>query len=211
MYSITAIVAAYNEEKTIEKVILEIKKVSIIDKIIVVSDGSRDNTADIARRQGVEVIELTKNIGKGGALKEGIDRCKSDIILLLDADLVGIKTTHIDCLLRPVIYREVDMTLGLFDKGRLSTDFAQWVTPYLSGQRAVRRYILDGILDMNITRYGIETAMTKYVKKNNIAVKKVSLLNLTHMTKEEKFGLVEGLKERVKMYWDVLKTFNSRR
>lgn len=211
MHSITAVIPAYNEEKTIEKILIEVKKVELIDRIIVVSDGSRDNTADIARRQGVEVIELTKNIGKGGALKEGIDRCKSDIILLLDADLVGIKTTHIDCLLRPVIYREVDMTLGLFDKGRLSTDFAQWVTPYLSGQRAVRRYILDGILDMNITRYGIETAMTKYVKKNNIAVKKVSLLNLTHMTKEEKFGLVEGLKERVKMYWDVLKTFNSRR
>ena len=211
MHSITAVIPAYNEEKTIEKILIEVKKVELIDRIIVVSDGSRDNTADIARRQGVEVIELTKNIGKGGALKEGIDRCKSDIILLLDADLVGIKTTHIDCLLRPVIYREVDMKLGLFDKGRLSTDFAQWVTPYLSGQRAVRRYILDGILDMNITRYGIETAMTKYVKKNNIAVKKVSLLNLTHMTKEEKFGLVEGLKERVKMYWDVLKTFNSRR
>ncbi len=211
MHSITAVIPAYNEEKTIEKILIEVKKVELIDRIIVVSDGSRDNTADIARRQGVEVIELTKNIGKGGALKEGIDRCKSDIILLLDADLVGIKTTHIDCLLRPVIDREVDMTLGLFDKGRLSTDFAQWVTPYLSGQRAVRRYILDGILDMNITRYGIETAMTKYVKKNNIAVKKVSLLNLTHMTKEEKFGLVEGLKERVKMYWDVLKTFNSRR
>lgn len=211
MHSITAVIPAYNEEKTIEKVLIEVKKVELIDRIIVVSDGSRDNTADIARRQGVEVIELTKNIGKGGALKEGIDRCKSDIILLLDADLMGLRTTHIDCLLSPVIDREVDMTLGLFDKGRLSTDFAQWVTPHLSGQRAIRRYILDGILNMNITRYGIETAMTKYVKKNNIAVKKVSLLNLTHMTKEEKFGLVEGLKERIKMYWDVLKTFNSRR
>lgn len=211
MHSITAIIPAYNEEKTIEKVLIEVKKVNLINKIIVVSDGSRDKTAEIARSQGVEVIELLKNIGKGGALKEGIDRCDSDIILLLDADLIGLNERHIECLLRPVISGEVDMTIGLFDKGRLRTDIAQRVTPHLSGQRAIRRYILAGVLNIDATRYGIETAMTKYVKKNDISVKKVSLLNLTHMMKEEKFGILVGFKERMKMYWEVVKTFNSRR
>ena len=66
MYSITAIIAAYNEEKTIEKVLIEVKKVKTIDKIIVVSDGSRDRTAEIARQLDVEVIELSENVGKGG-------------------------------------------------------------------------------------------------------------------------------------------------
>lgn len=211
MYSITAIVAAYNEEKTIEKVVLEIKKVNIVDRIIVVSDGSRDRTAEIARQLDVEVIELTDNIGKGGALRKGMDSCKSEIILLLDADLIGLNTKHIEELLNPVIKREVDMTIGIFDKGRLSTDLAQRVTPYLSGQRAIRRYIIDGISNIDITRYGIEAAMTKYVKEHKIETKKVSLLNLTHMMKEEKFGIVEGFKERIKMYFEVFKTFKSRR
>lgn len=211
MYSITAIVAAYNEEKTIEKVILELKKVNIIDKIIVVSDGSRDRTADISRQLGVEVIELTHNVGKGGALRKGMDSCESDIILLLDADLIGLTTKHIEDLLCPVIEREVDMTIGIFDKGRLSTDLAQKVTPYLSGQRAIRRYIIDSISNIDITRYGIEAAITKYVKEHKIEARQVSLYNLTHMMKEEKFGLVKGFKERIKMYWEVFKTFKSRR
>ena len=211
MYSITAIVAAYNEEKTIENIILEIKKVSIIDKIIVVSDGSRDRTAEISRKLDIEVIELIQNIGKGGALQKGMDSCESDIILLLDADLIGLTTKHIEELLSPVIEKEVDMTIGIFDKGRLSTDLAQKVTPYLSGQRAIRRYIIENISNIDITRYGIEAAITKYVKEHKIDTKKVSLLNLTHMMKEEKFGFVEGFKERIKMYWEVFKTFRSRR
>lgn len=211
MYSITAIIAAYNEEKTIEKVLIEVKKVKIIDKIIVVSDGSKDRTAEIARQLDIEVVELIENVGKGGALKRGIDICSSDIILLLDADLMGLTTKHIEDLLTPVIEKEVDMTIGIFDKGRLSTDLAQKVTPYLSGQRAIRRYIIESISNIDITRYGIEAAMTRYVRENKINSKKVSLKNLTHMMKEEKFGFVEGFKERMKMYWEVFKTFRARR
>lgn len=211
MYSITAIIAAYNEERTIEKVLTQVKKVEIIDKIIVISDGSRDRTADIARRLGVEVIELRENIGKGGALKKGIDICESDIILLLDADLIGLTTDHVCDLLAPVVARTVDMTVGIFEKGRFSTDFAQRLTPYLSGQRAIRRYILESISNIDITRYGIEAAMTRYVRENKVETSKVCLLNLTHMTKEEKFGLIKGFKERMKMYWQVFKTFKAGR
>lgn len=211
MNSITAIIAAYNEEKTIEKVLIEVKKVKIIDKIIVVSDGSKDRTAEIARQLDIEVVELIENVGKGGALKRGIDICSSDIILLLDADLMGLTTKHIEDLLTPVIEKEVDMTIGIFDKGRLSTDLAQKVTPYLSGQRAIRRYIIESISNIDITRYGIEAAMTRYVRENKISSKKVSLKSLTHMMKEEKFGFVEGFKERMKMYWEVFKTFRARR
>lgn len=211
MYSITVIIAAYNEEKTIEEVLTQVKQVDIIDTIIVVSDGSIDKTAEISRRMGVEVIELTQNVGKGGALRRGVDICKSDIILLLDADLLGLTTKHIEDLLYPVIEEKVDMTIGIFNKGRLSTDLAQRVTPYLSGQRAIRRYIIENISNIDITRYGIEAAMTKYVRENKINTMKVPLKNLTHMMKEEKFGFVEGFKERMKMYFEVFKTFKSRR
>ncbi len=207
MYSITAIIAAYNEEKTIEDVLTQVKKVKLVDKIIVISDGSKDKTAEIARGLDVEVIELKENIGKGGALKKGIDICKSDVILLLDADLVGLTSDHIEKLLAPVLEREVDMTIGIFDKGRPCIDFVQRVTPYLSGQRAIRRYILEGISNIDKTRYGVEAAVTQYVKENNIKTMRVSLLNLTHMMKEEKFGFIKGFKERLKMYWQVFITF----
>ncbi|AFS78570.1 putative glycosyl transferase family 2 protein [Gottschalkia acidurici 9a] len=211
MYSITAIVPAYNEEKTIGDVLSEIKKVKIIDDIIVVSDGSTDRTVEIAKSYNVKVVDLSENLGKGGALKEGVDKCISEIILLLDADLIGLNTKHIEDLLLPVIEGEVDMTIGLFNKGRLSTDFAQKVTPYLSGQRAIRRYIIDNISDIEMTRYGVEAAVTKYVKENNINSKRIPLEKLTHMMKEEKFGVVKGFTERMRMYWEVIKTFKARR
>ena len=211
MYSITAIVPAYNEEKTIGDVLNEIKKVKIIDDIIVVSDGSTDRTVEIAKSYNVKVVELSENLGKGGALKEGVDKCISEIILLLDADLIGLNTKHIEDLLLPVMEGEVDMTIGLFNKGRLSTDFAQKVTPYLSGQRAIKRYIIDNISDIEMTRYGVEAAVTKYVKENNINFKRISLERLTHMMKEEKFGVVKGFAERMRMYWEVIKTFKARR
>lgn len=53
--------------------------------------------------------------------------------------------------------------------------------------------------------------MTRYAKENEIETKKVSLKNLTHMMKEEKLGFIEGFKERMKMYWEVFKTFKARR
>lgn len=211
MYSITAIIAAYNEEKTIENVLRQVKEVKLVNKIIVISDGSKDRTAEIARGLGVEVIELKENIGKGGALKKGIDICTSDVILLLDADLVGLTSDHVRKLLAPVLQGSVDMTIGIFDKGRPCIDFVQRVTPYLSGQRAIRRYILDGITNIDKTRYGVEAAVTQYVKENKVETKQVSLLNLTHVMKEEKFGFMEGFKERIKMYWQVFITFKAGR
>ncbi|KNF08855.1 glycosyltransferase, family 2 [Gottschalkia purinilytica] len=207
MHSITAIIPAYNEEKTIGNVISVVKEVDLIDNIIVVSDGSEDKTAEIAKLYHIDVIELKDNVGKGGALKRGLENCNSETLLFLDADLIGLKVEHIVNLITPVINNEVDMTIGLFNNGRFATDLAQKVTPYLSGQRAVKRYVIENISHIDITRYGVEAALTKYVKENNIRTKDICLENLTHMMKEEKFGVFKGFTERIKMYWDVVKTF----
>mgnify|MGYP001415364370 FL=1 len=65
---VSAIIPAYNEEKTIGGVLRTIKSVSLITEIIVISDGSTDGTAQIARNYGAHVIELSENIGKGGEI-----------------------------------------------------------------------------------------------------------------------------------------------
>ncbi|MFW6148438.1 MAG: glycosyltransferase family 2 protein, partial [Atribacterota bacterium] len=65
--NISTIIPAYNEENTIEDIIKTVKKIPEIDKIIVVSDGSTDNTVEIARSLKVRVFEMEKNVGKGGA------------------------------------------------------------------------------------------------------------------------------------------------
>ena len=203
--SITAIIPAYNEQATIANVIIVLKQVDIINRILVVSDGSTDSTAKIARELGVDVLELDCNKGKGGAMKAGLDNCSDDIILFLDADLIGLKKHHVLNLLEPVICNNIDMTIGIFSNGRLLTDLAQRIAPYLSGQRAVRRNIISCISNIDISRFGVEIVLTRYAWKQKARTATVQLDDMTHCMKEEKLGLLKGFAERLKMYWDIAK------
>lgn len=207
--NVTAIIPAYNEEMTIANVVNCLKKVDKIQNIIVVSDGSTDRTAAIARECGANVIELKENVGKGGAIKAGVNECGTEIILFLDADLIGLTEKHVLDLIEPVIENQADMTIGIFRNGRMVTDLAQKVTPYLSGQRAIKNSVIDEIPNIDITRYGVEVALTKYVDKSFIRVQKVDLPDMTHITKEEKLGIVKGVQARLKMYWEIVKILSS--
>ncbi|QCX32274.1 glycosyltransferase family 2 protein [Caloramator sp. E03] len=199
------IIPAFNEEKTIKDVIEVVKSVKIIDEVIVVSDGSKDNTAKISRDMGVFTIEYEENKGKGAALKAGIDNANADILLFLDADLIGLTKQHVISLLEPVINDEADMTIGIFSNGRLATDLAQKVAPHLSGQRAIKKEIITNINNIDMTRYGVEVALTKLVEKENYRVKTVELKDMTHIMKEEKLGFKKGIAARMKMYWEIVK------
>lgn len=199
------IIPAFNEEKTIKDVIEVVKSVKIIDEVIVVSDGSKDNTAKISRDMGVFTIEYEENKGKGAALKAGIDNANADILLFLDADLIGLTKQHVISLLEPVINDEADMTIGIFSNGRLATDLAQKVAPHLSGQRAIKKEIITNISNIDMTRYGVEVALTKLVEKENYRVKTVELKDMTHIMKEEKLGFKKGIAARMKMYWEIVK------
>ncbi len=202
---VTAIIAAYNEEKTIGSIIDVLRQNPVIEQIVVVSDGSTDRTVEIAREKGAEVVELLHNIGKGGALYRGLEYIRTEVVLLLDADLVGLNEGHIEALVQPVLSGEADVTIGVFEDGRFATDFAQKIAPFLSGQRAIKANILQNIPDMEVSRYGVEVAINRYVRRNGIRVKLAKLPGLTHVMKEEKLGLVRGFKERVKMYWEIIK------
>ena len=203
--NVTAIIPAYNEEMTIASVVNCLREVNKIQKIIVVSDGSTDRTAEIARECGADVIELEENVGKGGAIKAGVNECGTEVILFLDADLIGLNERHVLDLIEPVINNSADMTIGIFRNGRMVTDLAQKVTPYLSGQRAIKKSVIDKIPNIDITRYGVEVALTKYLDKSSVKVQEVDLPDMTHVTKEEKLGLIKGVQARLRMYWDIVK------
>lgn len=207
--SVTAIIPAYNEEKTIGEVLKIVCNVSLIDEIIVISDGSWDNTANIAKNFGVKVIELKENIGKGGAIKVGLKECQSDTVLLLDADLIGLRREHIYDLVTPIIFQQADMTVGIFKNGRAVTDIAQKIAPNLSGQRVIKKRILDEIEDLDFVRYGIEVVLTIHANKNSYKVKEVCLEDITHLTKEEKLGFIHGFSSRLRMYRDILKVLGK--
>ena len=85
-----AIVPAYNEEKNIAEVIHRLKKIGI--DTIVVDDHSGDNTAAMARANGAKVINLKQNMGKGRAMRAGLDYVLKNhpgakYIVFIDADM----------------------------------------------------------------------------------------------------------------------------
>lgn len=203
---VAAVVPAYNEAERIGSVLKAISESSLVDEIVVVNDGSDDATAEVAAAfESVRVITLPFNRGKGGAVAEGVEATNAEIILLLDADLVGLQPRHIEALILPVLTGS-DMTVGLFKKGKLWSDAAQALSPSISGQRAMRRHVMEAVDDLCACRMGMEVAITRAAKAGNCRVTRVDLDGVTHTSKEKKFGLVRGATERAKMYAEIGKT-----
>lgn len=208
--NVTTIIPAYNEGTHIGEVLSTICAVEIVDEIIVVSDGSTDDTVDVAKSFNVDVIELDKNYGKGFAMRTGVNYARFPIILFLDADLKGIQPCHIDSLLVPLCLDMADMTLGVFDSGRGVTDLAQRLTPFLTGQRGIKRFLLDEIEEEEWSKgFGIELMLTKYARARQLRTLEIPLNHVSHVMKEEKMGLARGVASRFKMYWEIAKELNK--
>jgi len=202
---IAVIIPAYNEERTVGDIIRIVSQVPFVDETIVVDDGSTDNTAKVAESWGARVISLPENMGKGGAMVVGVNSTDADVVLFLDADLIGLQPLHVVDLLLPVIEGRAEMTVGIFEQGRLATDLAQFIAPFLSGQRAVKRHLFRQLSHLEMTRFGVEVALTRFAKTAGISVVEVELKDMTHVMKEEKLGVVRGFLARLKMYWEIAK------
>lgn len=202
---IAAIVPAYNEAKNIGSVLSVLTRSPLIDEVIVVNDGSTDNTAEVAARYRVRVIDLPANVGKGGAMKIGANNTDAEILLFIDADLIGLTSKHIADMLEPVRNGRAAMSIGIFDDGRFATDLAQKLAPFLSGQRAMLRSIIDSVPEIENKRYGVEVALTRYAEKENLPVVHVQLKNMAQVMKEEKLGFWKGFRARLRMYWEIIR------
>ncbi|MGE5529429.1 MAG: glycosyltransferase [Patescibacteria group bacterium] len=202
-----AIIPAYNEERTIGAVVAAARACRLIERVHVIDDGSTDRTAQAARRAGATVCTLRPNQGKTAALIRGAAAARADVLVLLDGDLLGLRAGHIEALLGPVLAGRAEMSIGIFNDGRWVTDLSQRLTPFLNGQRALRREIIEGLLPVEKMRYAADTILSRYAKRRGAKVRMVPLSGLTHVMKEEKVGLCRGFAARLAMYRQVFKAF----
>lgn len=200
---IAVVIPAFNEEERLPAVLEAVKACPIVKQIVVVDDGSEDNTAEVARQFGVKVIELERNRGKAGAVWVGLKEVNEPVVVLLDADLKGLKPEHMEALSRPIFQGDADMTLGVFRKGRLWTDLSHLIAPWVTGQRALPIERVNELPDFSNLGYGLEAALNKFAREHGWIVKTVILQGVSHVMKEEKLGLLRAIKARTEMYLEV--------
>ena len=203
---ISVIIPAYNEERTIAKLVSLLKNSGLFSEIFVVNDCSADHTAFLARRAGAIVISMPTNIGKGGALSVGVRVSKEPMLLLLDADISGITKNHLQNLINPILNNEADMTVGLIPKWRWVNELNESI-PLLSGQRAMKREIFEQVPEELRKGYQIEEALNYYCQTNDQKVKTIDLDGVEHLQKIPKSNFLFGLKGYFKMIWQVAKIF----
>ena len=113
MKKIFFVIPAYNEGKSIRGVVEELKKAGYRN-IVVIDDGSADNTSNEAQKAGVAVIKHIINRGQGASLKTGMDYALmngADVIVTFDSDGQH-RVEDLPAMLKPVLNGDVDVTLG---------------------------------------------------------------------------------------------------
>jgi glycosyltransferase involved in cell wall biosynthesis len=222
---IFVVVPAYNEEKTIAKVLLELLDMGF--EIVVVDDGSSDNTYSIVnniikqKKRGILCKHLL-NRGLGGALKTGIEAAlieKPDVIVTFDAD--GQHDPHdILNISKPIINDEADVVVGKrnFDDMPSSKKFGNTVMNLItlifygikvddsqSGLRAFNRKAAEEIV-INARDYGVSSEIVGEVKKQNLRFKEVPIKTIyTDYSMTKGTNTREGLKILVKLIMNMLK------
>jgi glycosyltransferase involved in cell wall biosynthesis len=207
---IAAIIPTYNEERNVAGVLQALCSSEILDEIIVVDDGSVDDTIEIVQQyaktdQRLQVIRHERNKGKGQAILTGWGATSAIYLLLLDADLHELSSSHITALMTPVLEQRADMTLGLFWGGHFFTDLSSWGMPFLTGQRGLRAEILSHISQEAAAGYGFEVALTIAANQQGFHKHIVPLKGVWHPPSEFHRGGLNGLIWRFRMYGQIIR------
>jgi glycosyltransferase involved in cell wall biosynthesis len=200
----SAIIAAYNEEKTLAEVLGTLTSSALVDEIIVVSDGSTDRTVEIARAfDGVTTIALRQNQGKGYAMRVGVDYARGDVLFFVDGDMFNLTQEHIESLLQPVLRDQCDMNIGVRNRGPVKNfiHLEMKFGPVLSGIRVMKREVWDTVPLRYQDKFKIEASLNFFCSRAGFRQRQTIVYDLGHLTKENKRGLVRGLSGR----WDMVR------
>ena len=83
---LSVVMPAKNESRAIEKTIVKILNLKLVDEILVINDGSTDNTAEVAEKAGAKVVSHPYSKGNGAAIKTGARNASGEVIVFMDAD-----------------------------------------------------------------------------------------------------------------------------
>ena len=188
--SVSIVIPAYNEEATVAKVVSVARKLSYVDEVILVDDGSTDRTVEEAENAGATVISHIMNEGKGSAIKTGFKYSHGNIVAFIDADVSNFTSEKIDKIIRPILEDRTDITKTKFarESGRVTELTAKpllglffpeldYEQP-LSGQFAGKRSALNKIRFEK--DYGVDVGIVLDADVHGIKILEVDIGDICH-------------------------------
>lgn len=182
------VIPAYNEEKWIGNTIDLIHQTGLKIPVLVVSDGSRDRTAQIARERGCQVIELSQNVGKAEALFVGLKHVVStkrapSSILALDADLTLIPKHTLETMVK-VVAKSASQNRAVMAVARYSEPNVHMVDIHnefeLSGIRSFSFQAVKKLLSSKQRQlakgFGLEIFLNDFFRKQTVYLHSSSAL-----------------------------------
>ncbi len=206
MSKISCVICAFNEAPRIGAVLAIVSIHPLLDEVIVVDDGSQDGTAEVVNKfASVRLISHASNRGKSIAMATGVGAARNELLMLLDADLIGLAAEHVMALAEPVLSGRTDISLSL-RKNSLPL-FRAIGLDFVSGERVVRKDLLDGVLrEMHgLPRFGIEIFMNQRIIERRLSIAVTRWEQVTQSRKTEKMGYWKGIRAEWRMLIDVMK------
>lgn len=198
-HKISCVVPVFNEASRINGVLNSLTGHPLLDEIIVVNDGSSDQTHQVvSQRDDVIFISYPVNRGKTHALKEGIERAKNDLIMTVDSDLIGLRPENISELIMPILEDRADVSLSL--RGNSLLIFKILGIDFVSGERVFSRRILGLTAELdNLWGFAFESFMNKIIVQDKLRISSVNWPNVIQQMKYKKQGLWSGIRADIKM------------
>jgi len=221
---LSIVIPAFNEERTIEQIIDKVVQAplpeGLIKEIVIVNDGSVDQTAKVltpySGRQGFIIVHQS-NQGKTGALLTGFKNATGDILLIQDADL-EYDPQQYEKLLRPILNGEAQVVYGSRFLGqikgmepvnRLANLISNWVFRLLYGTKITdintcykvfTRKVLEGVT-ITSKNFAFETEFTVKALRRGFAIKEVGI---DYEARSRKDGKKIKWSTALEMFWPII-------
>jgi glycosyltransferase involved in cell wall biosynthesis len=213
--SVSVIIPAFNEAENLGHVVQRIGALYPDFEIIVVNDGSTDETASVASDSGAIVYSHPYNIGNGAAIKSGIRIASGEILIFMDGDGQH-DPEEIGALLS--YFPDYDMVVGARGKGAHSTwsralgnKIYNWFASYAakfqvmdltSGFRAIKADIARNLLYLLPNTYSYPTTITLGVLRSGRSLKYIPIRAKVRMKGKSKIKL---LRDGVRFFMIIIK------
>lgn len=203
---VTCLIPAFNEGKRIGAVLDAVLGHPDLARVLVVDDGSSDDTAKIARGKGAEVLCLEQNAGKSGALARGLALVQTSHVLLIDADLQGLTPQNVSQILHPVLTGQSDVSLSL--RGNTPLFWRLIGLDYITGERVIPMSLCHGAgpTIAALPGFGFEVFLNDRIIEHGLRTAVVPWPGVSSPMKRKKSGIVAGSLADLFMLRDIVRT-----